>query len=125
MLRILSNIIWILFGGIWLALLWGLFGVILCMTVIGIPLGVQCFKAAKLSFAPFGKKVTLNYGEHPIANAIWAFVGGWEIAIAYFLVGLVNCLTIIGIPNGIQCFKIMKLAFFPFGAKLNSVKRKK
>ena len=118
MLRILSNIIWVLFGGIWLALLWCLCGIALCITIVGIPLGVQCFKAAKLSFAPFGKKVILNFREHPIANTIWALLGGWEMAIAYFLVGVVNCITIIGIPSGLQCFKIMKLAFFPFGAKV-------
>ena len=118
MLRILSNIIWILFGGIWLALLWGLCGIVLCITVVGIPFGVQCFKAAMLSLAPYGKEVTLNLKEHPIANTIWAIVGGWEMAILYLLIALINCITIVGIPRGIQCFKIMKLAFFPFGAKV-------
>ena len=118
MLKLLSNIIWILFGGIWLALLWGICGIILCVTIVGIPLGVQCFKAAKLSFAPFGKKVALNFREHPIANTIWTLLGGWEMAVAYFIIGVVNCITIIGIPSVIQCFKIMKLAFFPFGAKV-------
>ena len=117
-MKFLANIIWILLGGIWLALLWGICGIVLCITIVGIPLGVQCFKAAKLSFAPFGKKVILNFREHPIANTIWALLGGWEMAIAYFLIGIVNCITIIGIPSGLQCFKIMKLAFFPFGAKV-------
>ena len=117
-MKFLGNILWVLLGGIWLALLWGICGVVLCITVVGIPLGVQCFKAAKLSFVPFGKKVTLNFREHPIANTIWAILGGWEMAIAYFVVGVVNCITIIGIPSGFQCFKIMKLSFFPFGAKV-------
>ena len=101
-----------------MALLWGICGIVLCITIVGIPFGVQCFKAAKLSFAPFSKKVTLKFSKHPIANTIWAILGGWEMAIAYFFVGVVNCLTIIGIPKGLQCLKIMKLAFFPFGAKV-------
>ena len=121
MFHFLSNIIWILFGGIWLALLWVFAGILLCISIVGIPLGVQCFKAAKLSFAPYGKKVILNYGEHPIANTVWAIVGGWEMAIAYFLFGILNCVTVVGIPRGIQCFKVMKLAFFPFGAKVISM----
>ena len=118
MLRVIANILWVLLGGIWLAVAWFLIGLVLCITIVGIPLGVQCFKAAKISFFPFGKKVVLNSKEHPIANAIWVFVGGWEMALVYFLLGLFNCITIIGLPSGIQCFKIMKLAFFPFGAKV-------
>ena len=117
-MRIIANIIWIIFGGIWLALLWLLLGVLLCITIVGIPFGLQCFKMAWLSLAPYGKKVDLNFTEHPIANTIWAVFGGWAIALIYLAVGLLNCITIIGIPRGIQCFKIMKLAFFPFGAKI-------
>ena len=118
MLRFLANIIWMLLGGLWLALLWLLCGLLLCITIIGIPLGKQCFKAAKLSLAPFGKRVELDFGKHPIANIIWLFLCGWEMACAYFCAGIVNCVTIIGIPCGIQCFKMMKLAFFPFGARI-------
>ena len=123
-MRILSNIIWILFGGIWLAILWGMVGILLCITIVGIPLGLQCFKMAKISFAPYGKKVVLNLKAHPVANVIWAIVGGWEMAIVYLIVGIINCITIIGIPRGIQCFKLMKLAFFPFGSKVVKVKIK-
>ena len=117
-MRLIANIIWILFGGIWLALLWLLFGIVLCVTIVGIPFGIQCFKMAWLSLAPYGKKVDLNFTEHPIANVIWAVLGGWVIAVIYLFVGVLNCITIIGIPRGIQCFKIMKLAFFPFGAEI-------
>ena len=117
-MRIISNIIRILFGGIWLALLWALSGILLCITIVGIPFGIQCFKAAGLSFAPYGKKVVLDFAKHPIANTLWAIVGGWGMAIAYFFIGVLNCITIIGISKGIQCFKIMKLAFFPFGAEI-------
>ena len=118
MIRAIANLIWFIFGGLVLGLLWSLAGLFLCITVIGIPLGLQCFKAAKLSFFPFGKKVDLKFSEHPIANMIWVFVGGWILAIAYLGMGLLNCITVIGIPNGIQCFKMTKLAFAPFGAKI-------
>ena len=115
-MRTIGNIIWILLGGIWLALGWLIFGLLLCITIIGIPLGTQCFKAAKLTLAPFGKVVNLNFGKHPIANLIWVILCGWEMAIGYLVAGLVCCITIVGIPFGLQSFKMMKLAFFPFGA---------
>ena len=120
MIRFLANVLWVLLGGIWLVLLWCLLGLLLCVTVVGIPLGVQCFKAAKLSFFPYGKKVALNFGKHPIANVIWLILAGWEMALIYLVAGVLNCVTIIGIPSGLQCFKMMKLAFFPFGAKILS-----
>ena len=117
-MKTVANILWILLGGFWLALLWGICGVLLCITVIGIPFGLQFFKIARLSFAPFGKKVKLNVSEHPIANVIWAVLGGWEMALVCLIFGILNCVTIICIPSGLRCFKFMKLFFFPFGAKI-------
>lgn len=117
-MRLLGNILWIIFGGIWLTLGWLLLGLLLCITIIGIPLGIQCFKAAKLTFAPFGKKVALDFSKHPVANIIWLFLCGWEFAVGYLLAGIICCITIVGIPFGLQSFKMMKLAFFPFGAKI-------
>ena len=117
-MHIISNLIWMLFGGLWLALLWGLVGIILCITVIGIPFGIQCFKMAKLSFMPYGKRVNSNFLKHPVANTVWTVFVGWEMALVYFIFGALNCITVIGIPRGFQCFKMMKLAFFPFGAKV-------
>ena len=117
-MRMIGNILWVLFGGIWLALLWALGGILLCITVIGIPFGVQCFKAARLSLFPYGKRVILDYSAHPVANLLWALIGGWGMAIAYLVIGVICCISIIGISHGIQCFKIMKLAFFPFGVRV-------
>ena len=115
-MRFISNLIWLIFGGLWLALLWCVLGILLCISVIGIPLGLQCFKAARLSLAPYGKKVMLNFNKHPVANILWAIFAGWEMAIVYLIFAILNFVTIIGIPRGIQCLKFMKLAFFPFGA---------
>lgn len=118
MIRFLANVFWAILGGIELALMWLLTGVLLCITIIGIPFGLQCFKAAKLSLFPFGKKVELRFGAHPIANVLWLIFFGWEMALVYLFCGIANCVTIIGIPNGIQSFKMMKLAFAPFGAQV-------
>lgn len=119
-MKTLANIIWFLFGGLWLGLSWALLGLLLCITILGIPLGTQCFKAAKLTFAPFGKHIDLHVGKHPIANVIWAIFIGWEMALGYLLSGLLCCVTIIGIPMGLQAFKLTKLALLPFGASVNS-----
>ncbi|MBQ9151535.1 MAG: YccF domain-containing protein [Clostridia bacterium] len=115
-MRLIGNILWFILGGIWLGLSWALLGLLLCITIIGIPLGTQCFKAAKLTFAPFGKQVNLHFEKHPIANVIWAILIGWEMALGYLVSGLICCVTIIGIPMGLQAFKLMKLALLPFGA---------
>ena len=117
-MKFIGNVLWFFTFGCISAALWSLAGIIWSLTIIGIPFGKQCFKLAKLSFAPIGKKVKLNSSEHPVANAVWAILGGWVMALLYLFVGIINCITIIGISRGIQCFKIMKLAFFPFGAKI-------
>ena len=117
-MKLLSNIIWFILGGLWLFLAWAVLGILLCITIVGIPFGVQCFKLATISAMPYGNRVILDYGKHPIANLLWVVFIGWELAMAHLLLGLLCCLTIIGIPNGIQCFKITKLALFPFGVKI-------
>ena len=117
-MKLIGNILWFIFGGLWLGLGWAIAGLILCITIIGIPLGKQCFKAAKLTFAPFGKTVHVHFGKHPIANGLWAIFFGWEMALGYLMSGVVCCITIIGIPVGLQAFKMMKLAFLPFGSEV-------
>ena len=117
-MRFLANVIWFIFGGLWLGLSWALLGLLLCITIIGIPLGRQCFKAAALTFAPFGKRVNIHFERHPIANLLWVILCGWEMALGYLGAGILCCITIIGIPFGLQSFKLMKLALLPFGAKI-------
>jgi len=117
-MKMIGNILWILLGGWWIALLWLVFGLILCITIVGIPFGVQCFKKAGLAFAPFGKTVELDFPKHPIANTLWAIFFGWHFVVFYILAGVAMFVTIIGIPFGIQAFKFAALSFFPFGAKV-------
>ncbi len=123
-MKLIANVIWFLFGGLWLGLGWALLGLFLCITIIGIPLGRQCFKASKLTFAPFGKRVVTNFNKHPVANLIWAILVGWEMALGYLVAGIICCITIVGIPMGLQSFKLMKLAFLPFGASIKARKAK-
>ncbi len=122
-MKLIGNIIWFIFGGWLTALLWLVLGIFWCITIIGIPFGLQCFKFAKLTLSPFGTHVSIQPSKHPIANLIWAVICGWEMALAYAILGLLCCVTIVGIPNGIVSFKLMKLAFLPFGAKVG--KRRK
>ena len=118
MLKFISNLIWFIFGGLVLAIMWFILGLVLCITVVGIPFGIQCFKIARISLFPFGKKVKTHFSEHPIANLLWFFIGGWLFTLIYLGFGILNCITIIGIPKGLYCLKIAKLALFPFGAEI-------
>ncbi len=119
MIGCIANIIWFFTGGVILGISWFFLGLLFCLTVIGIPIGRQCFKFAKLSFAPFGKRVKVDFSSHPIANALWMIFIGWEMFLAYIGVGIANCITIVGIPSGIQAFKFSILALMPFGAEIS------
>ena len=116
-MKTLGNIIWFIFGGIFGGLAWILCGFLWCITIIGIPVGVQCFKLATLAFWPFGRTVRYEGGAGSfIINVFWFLFGGLELALGYCAIGLVYCITIIGIPFGLQCFKLAKLSLAPFGA---------
>ena len=113
----LGNVIWFLCGGVILGLSWLLTGCLWCITIIGIPVGMQCFKFAALSFFPFGKELTYGGGAGSLLlNIIWLLVSGLPLAIESALLGCLLCITIIGIPFGLQHFKIAKLALMPFGS---------
>ena len=118
-MTLLGNIIWMVFGGIFTALYWFIAGCLFSITIIGIPLGRQAFKMASLTLAPFGK--TIEYGGGApslIANIIWLVLAGLPMAVSYLLAGVFNCITIIGIPFGLQSFKMAKLSQLPFGARV-------
>lgn len=115
----LGNALWFLLGGMWQGLAWGLAGILWCVTIIGIPIGRQCFKFASLAFFPFGKSVQYGGGTaSALANLLWLLLSGIPLALAAGVNGLLLCATIVGIPFGRQCFKIAKLALMPFGAEI-------
>ncbi|MBE6556737.1 MAG: YccF domain-containing protein [Ruminococcaceae bacterium] len=117
-MKTIANIIWIILGGLISAVVWCILGFILCITVIGIPFGKQCFKMAGVSLAPFGKRVKLDFSKHPIMNVVWLLLVGWELFLGYLVAALLCCITIVGIPAGMQVFKLSVLALAPFGAKV-------
>ena len=121
-MRLIANVIWFIFGGLISAVLWCIGGIVCCITIVGIPLGIQLFKFARLSFAPFGKKVKLHYTKHSIINTVWLIFVGWFMMLTYLMSGLLCCITIVGIPSGIQAFKFSKLALAPFGADVTKNK---
>jgi len=115
-MKLIGNIIWFVLIGLWSWFAWIFTGILWCITILGIPFGKQCFKIAGLVAFPFGKTIRTNFDSHPIANIIWLILFGWEIAVGYVIMGIVFCITIIGIPLGKQSFKLATLALLPFGA---------
>jgi len=119
-MTVIGNILWFLLGGFLLALGWFIAGLLCCITIIGIPVGVQCFKIAKLALCPFGKEISYDgtgVGSF-LANLLWIIFCGWELALGAAAQGILFSITIIGIPFGIQCFKFARLALMPFGARV-------
>ena len=115
----LVNLLWFLFGGALSGLSWCLAGCLWCITIIGIPVGVQCFKLASLSFFPFGKQVRYGGGAASfLLNIVWLLFSGLFLALEHVLFGVLLCITVIGIPFGLQQFKLAKLALMPFGAEV-------
>ncbi|MFH5837434.1 YccF domain-containing protein, partial [Proteiniclasticum sp. C24MP] len=119
-MSILGNLIWFMLGGFIPAILWFFFGLLWSITIIGIPVGVQCFKMAGLQLFPFGKDVSYSSmgAGSLLINILWIVIGGIELAVANVLIGIAFCMTIIGIPFGLQNFKMAKLSLMPFGAKI-------
>lgn len=116
----LGNIIWFIFGGFINALGWFLIGLLWCITIIGIPVGLQCFKMAQLQLAPFGKEVvTVNSGTgNLLLNILWLIFGGVALAVANLISAFLFAITIIGIPFAVQCVKMAKLSLMPFGKEI-------
>lgn len=115
----IGNVLWFIFGGFISGLSWLFSGIIWCITIVGIPYGLQCFKFASLAFCPFGKEIEYGGGAVSfVANIIWIIFFGIPMAIENTLAGLLWCVTIVGIPFGLQFFKIAKLSLMPFGAKV-------
>jgi uncharacterized membrane protein YccF (DUF307 family) len=119
----LGNLLWIVLGGgIIVAALYFVGGVVLCCTIVGIPFGVQLFKLAGLALLPFGREVDSTgsaVGLLPLVmNIIWLVAGGFEVAIAHLVFAGLMALTVVGLPFAKQHMKLLKLALVPFGARI-------
>jgi uncharacterized membrane protein YccF (DUF307 family) len=116
---VVLNVLWVLLAGFWLCLAYLVAGVIQCLTIIGIPFGIQSFKLAGFALWPFGRVVVTrpnrSVGLSVAGNVLWFILAGLWLALAHALAGVVLCITVIGIPLGIANFKLIPLAISPFG----------
>ena len=121
-MKLLGNIIWLVFGGIIIAIEYCIGSLLLMITIIGIPFGIQTLKMARLAIWPFGRDTTANSSSSGclslIMNILWLIFGGLWIALSHAALGALFCITIIGIPFGLQHFKLAVVALSPFGRKI-------
>ncbi len=124
-MNLLLNLIWLIFGGFIVVFAYVVGAVFLCITIIGIPFGIQCFKLAGLAVAPFGREVREK--EPPsgalsvILNIIWIILPGLELAVFHLVMALLFSITIIGLPLAAQHLKMTRLALIPFGFEVREM----
>jgi len=124
-MNLLLNLIWFIFGGFIVVIAYLLGGLLLCITIVGIPFGIQCFKLAGLALAPFGREIREK--EPPsgalavIMNVIWIILPGLELAVFHLIMALVFAVTIIGLPIAAQHLKMTRLALIPFGFQVRDM----
>lgn len=124
-MRAVLNVVWLVLAGVWLALGYVVAGILVCLTIIGIPFGVQAFKLAGYALWPFGRALAPAAGRHralsAVGNVLWFVLAGWWLALEHLVVGILLCLTIIGIPLGVAAFKMAGAALVPFGKEVVSL----
>ncbi len=123
-MKLLGNLIWVIFGGLLLALEYFIAGLILCITIVGIPFGIQAMRIGLLALWPFGR-VVRSKGKSvgclsTFMNVLWILIAGLMLAVEHVVLGAIFCITIIGIPFGLQHFKLAAIALTPFGHEVVS-----
>jgi uncharacterized membrane protein YccF (DUF307 family) len=118
-MKLLGNLIWLIFGGFIIAIQYFIGSIVLMLTIVGIPFGIQTLKMGALSIWPFGRDTRVQARAsgclYILMNVIWLLFGGIWIAVSHAVIGLILCITIIGIPFGMQHFKLTAVALNPFG----------
>lgn len=121
-MKIIGNLIWFIFGGLLLAIEYFIAALVFCITIVGIPFGLQLFKMASLALWPFGREVRQRQQAegclNTIMNIFWILTFGIVLAIEHLLLGIIFCVTIVGIPFGMQHFKLAAIALIPFGREI-------
>lgn len=121
-MNFIGNLLWLVLGGLIISLVYFFMGLVFCITIIGIPFGIQLFKIGGYALWPFGSDVRSTESDGGclsiIMNVLWILFGGIEVAMMHITFGIVCCITIIGIPFGLQHFKMAILAFVPFGKEV-------
>jgi uncharacterized membrane protein YccF (DUF307 family) len=119
--RTILNVIWLILAGLWMCLAYLLAGLVLCITIIGIPFGIAAFRIGIYALWPFGyTAVERRDAGAPsfVGNVLWLILAGWWLALGHIVTGLVLCVTIIGIPFGIANFKLIPLSLMPLGKEI-------
>ncbi len=120
-MRFILNVIWFVFAGLWLALLYVLAGIIAFILIITIPFGLAAFRIAAFTLWPFGRRIVRRSDAgagSTIGNVLWIILFGWELALAHLITGIAQCLTIIGIPLGLANFKLIPVSLTPLGREI-------
>ena len=121
-MSLIGNIIWLIVGGLLAGLGYILGGLLLCLTIIGIPFGMQSIRLGVATFAPFGKELREADGGSGflklLFDVVWIVLFGWEIAVAHMVLAVILAVTVIGIPFAVQHVKLVPVALFPFGKEL-------
>ena len=121
-MRFLLNLMWLIFGGVWLALGYILFGIVACVFIITIPMGVASFRMANYALWPFGRTVvepTQGAGVATgAANIVWFVIAGLWLALGHITTAIAQAITVIGIPLAIANLKMIPVTCFPFGKQI-------
>jgi uncharacterized membrane protein YccF (DUF307 family) len=120
--RTLLNIIWLVLAGVWLAIGYLFAAIIMAITIIGIPFAMQAIKLAGYALWPFGRTLVPSKSRHKslsvVGNVLWVVLAEWWLALGHLFVGILLCITIIGIPLGVASFKMAGAALVPFGKEV-------
>ncbi|KHD46037.1 YccF domain-containing protein [Streptococcus hongkongensis] len=118
-MKLIGNIVWFVCSGFWAWFAWSFVGLAFSLTIVGIPIGLQCFKIANFGLFPFGKEIEIGQsGTSIFLNLIWIICCGWQLATIHLTSALFLCISIVGIPFAFQSLKLAKLSLFPFGVKI-------
>lgn len=121
LVRTLGNVLWLVLAGWWLALGYVLAGLVAFVLIVTIPFGIASFRLAGFVLWPFGRTVVWRRDAGVLSfvgNVVWLIVLGWELAVAHLVAGLLLCVTVVGIPFGIACWKMIPLALVPLGRQV-------
>ena len=122
-MRLLGSLAWLVLGGFIAVILWSVAGILASLTIIGIPVGIQCFKIAVMTLHPFGMDVDIgSFGALGLlANILWVLILGWELCVYHLVCAGICAVTIIGIPFAFQHIKLARLSLIPFGAEFRTI----
>jgi len=123
-MRLILNILWLVLAGFWLAIGYVFAAIVCFLLIVTIPFGIAALRIAAYTLWPFGSTVVQRADAgvgSAIGNVLWVLLCGWWLALAHIIAGIALCLTVIGIPLGLACFKLVGVSFWPLGREIVSV----